>query len=70
MRFIVSQEFSAMEEGKPPGSHVIIPVNEVLVILKQYEKSIVRFSWSGKHWWTFKNQFEECTRPETDRDHL
>lgn len=52
MKFIVSQSgFIADEEEGSPGRSIEISVGEkVVILLKQYAPTTVRFSWNGKHY--------------------
>ena len=72
MKFTVSKSgFLANEDEGSPGFSIEIPVGEKLVILlKQYASTKVRFSWNGKHYSASKVLFEEYAKPETDRDHI
>jgi hypothetical protein len=72
VQFIVSKPgLLASEDEAPTGVATEIPQGATLVILyKQYDPARVRFRWSRKTWWAFKNLLLECAKPETDRDHL
>ena len=72
MTFIVSKSgFLASEDENSLGVGTEMHVGQRLVIsLKQFDPSKVRFSWNGKHWWAFKSLFREYSTPEAERDHL
>jgi hypothetical protein len=72
VQFIVSKSgFLASEDEAPTGLATEILQGATLIILhKQYDPARVRFRWSRKTWWAFKNLFLEFAKPETDRDHL
>ena len=72
MKFIVSKSgFVADEEEGSPGFSTEISVGEKLVILlKQYAPTKVRFSWNGKHYSASKALFEAHAKPETARDYI
>jgi hypothetical protein len=72
VKFTVSKSgFLANEEEGSSGVSIEIPVGEkVVILLKQYAPTKVRFSWNGKHYSASKVLFEEYARPETERDHI
>ena len=72
MKFIVSQSgFIADEEEGSPGRSIEISVGEkVVILLKQYAPTTVRFSWNGKHYSASKVCSAEHAKPETARDHI